>query len=149
MCFVSCASSSWFFTFCKRMLTIAWNIQNSPCSGLWPLSHLYGDRKLQNRDQHLSGGTFMGTSWSALGAQPQEQRIPTPSRLQQPTLPLPNLAFKNTSPKPFGEFFLFFFVWPSVSSYGPTVKLLCSKLRCLASLCIGHQNMRSVIFSAL
>ena len=39
----------------KRMLPIAWTVQDSPCSRLWPLGwillHSYGDKKLQDRQR--------------------------------------------------------------------------------------------------
>ena len=95
-------------TLCKRMLPIAWNIQDSLFSGLWLLRvHSYRDKKLQKREKYLSCWRFAGTLWPDLCGQLQEQRIPAPRSLQQLTTLLPHLAFKNALLKPFEEFFCF------------------------------------------
>ena len=56
----------------QRMLSTAWSLQNSPVLRLWPLRVYvtlfpsYGDKKLQNREQHLSCCTFTETWWPDL-----------------------------------------------------------------------------------
>ena len=44
--------------------------------------HWYRDKKLQNRESHLSCWRFIGTWWTDLQGQLQEQRIPAPRSLQ-------------------------------------------------------------------
>ena len=58
------------------------------------LFHSYRDKKLQNRE-YLSCWRFIGTLWSDLGGQLQEQRIPVSRSLQQPTTPLPLLVYNK------------------------------------------------------
>ena len=77
--------------------------------------HSYRDKKLQNREQYLPW-RFTWTWWPDLHAQLQEQRIPAPRSLQQTTMTLPHLAFKNTLLKPFRQF--------RVSGHEPPVSLL-------------------------
>ena len=73
------------------MLPIAWNIQNSPFTKLWPFKgitifHSYRNKKFQNREQHLSYWRFTRTSKPDLHRQLQEQKILATRSLQQQTL---------------------------------------------------------------
>ena len=64
-CLLPVFLSCWLCTFCKRMSPIAWNIQDCPFSRLWPLklyhSYSYRNKKLQNREEHLSCWRFIET----------------------------------------------------------------------------------------
>ena len=48
LCFVDLCLSCWFCIFCKIMLPIAWNIQDSLFSRIWSLKvHSYRDKKFK------------------------------------------------------------------------------------------------------
>ena len=61
--------------------------------------------------------------YRTLCRQLQEQRTSAPRHLQQPTMPLPRLAFKNALQFWFGEFGIFWGLEPPVFLHGPGIHL--------------------------
>ena len=108
LCSAACAESCWLRTFCKRMLSTAWNTQKPILKALIfkgiTLFHSYGEKKFQQREYHFPSWRPMSIlTWPRWTAARTEDS--KPRSLQQPITPLPHLAFQNALLKPHGVFF--------------------------------------------
>lgn len=82
---------------------------------------LYSLLQLLSEVSHVSCWRLIGTSWPDFCGQLQEEKISTPRSLQQPTLVLSHLAFKNALQFWFGGFEIFWGHKPPVSLHGHAI----------------------------